>query len=177
MSLKQNIENYLTEHIIDKVVDIVKTCSHNGCNVTVAEHEAEALASQILTLIQQERDERVEKKLNTRPQPERQSCKINKAPEKLKQVFEDMCIEIKTDFSIDVFYDRLIHDGIIAQQEQNKGEWVSVEDNTIETIVEGFSDRIKVPGGWIYRYWNDGCREINSSVFVPQPPTNTEEEG
>ena len=59
MSLKQNIENYLTEHIIDNVVDIVKTCSYNGCCVTVAEHEAEALATEILTLIQNENDERV----------------------------------------------------------------------------------------------------------------------
>ena len=63
-------------------------------------------------------------------------------------------------------------------QQVNQGsEWESVEDNTIETIVDGFSDRVKVPGGWIYRYWNEGCREINSSVFVPQPTTNTEEEG
>ena len=57
--------------------------------------------------------------INTSPtESQQEPYGIKKAPEKLKQVFEDMCIEIKTDFSIDAFYDRLVHDGIISEPQQ-----------------------------------------------------------
>jgi len=40
----------------DEVVNIVKACSYDGCNVSAAEHEAEALTGKILSLVEK-RDE------------------------------------------------------------------------------------------------------------------------